>query len=198
MLVANNDGPIIRMSSSGISGKTEWDTDYHTFNLTAAQLQKCHLGATLSKNERKLYLDGKLIGTDTRAQTDKQYFTTLMIGYGGKSPVSISLVQLLSGYGSQSDMTMMASCVDIRDLALASNFRLSPMRQFLRQNNLFEDTGLFDGFLLNNGGIYQKKLELDVPPASGIETYDNNLPAMTPWSGKGGVSQVQNFENISP
>ena len=196
MLVANGDGPIVRMSSSGIDGTTEWDTDYHTSNLTATQLKGCHIAATLSKNERRLYIDGKLIATDTRVQTAKQYFTTLMIGYGGKSPVSAALIQLLSGYGSQADITKMASCVDIRDLALASNFRLSPLRQFLRQNNLLEDTGLYNGFLLNNGGVYQKKLELDVPPASGIETYDSNLPAMTPWSGNGGVSQSFGFERI--
>lgn len=198
MLVANSDGPIIRMSSSGIDGTTEWDTDYHTGNLTAAQLQKVHICAALSKNKRQLYVDGVLIATDTRVQTAKQYFTTLMIGYGGKPPVSAALVQLLSGYGTQADATMMASCVDIRDLALASNFRLSPVRQFLRQNNLFEDTGLFNGFLLNSSGAYQRKLELDIPPASGVETYDTNLPAMTSWSGKGGVSQVQNFENTGP
>jgi hypothetical protein len=194
MLVANGDGPIIRMMSRDTTGTIELDSDIHTYNLTTAQLQRVHLGVTCSKNERKLYIDGILTLTDTRTQTGPQYFTSLIIGYGGKSPVSMALVQLLSGYGSQADMTMMASCVDIRDLALASNFRLSPVRQFLRQNNLLEDTTLYNGFLLNNGGVYQKKLELDIPPdSSGNVTFDNNLPAMTPWSGKGGVSQTQNY-----
>jgi len=193
MLVADTNGSIIRLSSSGVTGKTEFDSDYHTSNLTAAQLQKVHLCACLSKNQRQLYIDGKLIATDTRVQTDKQYFTTLMIGYGGKSPVSAALVQLLSGYGSQADATMMATGVDVRDLALASGFRLSPTRQFLRQNNLLEDTGLFNGFTLNSTGQNQKKLELDIPPSSGVATFDSNLAPMTAWSGKGAVAAPQNI-----
>ena len=56
MLVADSNGPIIRMSSSGIDGTTEWDTDYHTSNLTATQLQKVHVCAALSKSKRQLYI----------------------------------------------------------------------------------------------------------------------------------------------
>lgn len=192
-LVANSDGPIIRMISCGVDGTTEWDTDYHTSNLTSTQLQACHICGGFSKNKRQLYIDGVLIATDTRPQTRPEYFTTLMIGYGGLHPVSVALVQFLSGYPTQADVTNMHGGMDVRDIAANSQFRLSPTRQFLRQNNLLDDTTLFNGFLLNNGGVYQKKLELDIPPSSGAVTYDSNLPSMAAWTGGGAVSQPQNI-----
>ncbi len=191
-LVADSNGPILRMISCDTTGQVELDTDLHTSTLSAKQLAGCHICAGLSKGKRQLYIDGVLVATDTRAQTGAQYFTTLMLGYGGKAPVSLALVQLLSGFPAQADATRMAAGADVRDIALASGFRLSPTRQFLRQNSLAEDTGLYNGFTLNSTGANQKLLELDIPPASGVATFDSNLPAMTAWSGNGGVAQPQN------
>lgn len=190
-LVADNNGPIIRMISCDVSGQVELDTDIHTSTLSSKQLAGCHICVGSSKAKRQLWIDGVLIATDTRVQTGTQYFTTFMLGYGGKPPVSLALAQLLSGYPTQADVTNMASGMDVRDIAAKSGFRLSATRQFLARNDLYEDTGLDNGFVLNNGEIPQRQLELDIPPQSGTVTWDSNLPAMATWSGVGAVAQPQ-------
>ena len=189
LLVGDGNGPIIRQSSNNIAGSCELDSpDFHTSGLSAAQLGRMHIAVGCSPGRRQMWFDGVLVNTDTRPQTGPQYFTTLGIGYGLRPPVSLALCQMLSGYPAQSDVTRMASGMDVRDIARASSSRLSPVRQFVRQNDLLEDTGLFKGFLLNSDGVYQRKLEIDVPPSPSYSpVFDGNIAPMTPWSGLGGV-----------
>lgn len=181
-------GTEIRLCSISSDGNVSLISSIQKSSLSSSQQSRVHIAFNNTASHRQMFFDGVMVVNDTSVMTKPQFTAGVILNYGVSAPVATGKFQCMGGFVTASDVSLMIAGNDVRDIVYKSGGRLSVVFEFPLNSDFLDTAGLYRGFLLNNGGVYQHQIEVDVnntPSFSG-----QSVPTIA-WSGNGTVVQHQ-------